>query len=64
MIADRTARTVSFLAARVKNRLRFAASTGHKATQVLANKAFRLRARSGRRMRAPGPFTAYRQSAA
>jgi hypothetical protein len=43
MIADRTGRTVSFLAARVKNRLRFAASTGHKATQVLAHRAFRLR---------------------
>jgi hypothetical protein len=28
MIADRRGRTVSFLAARVKNRLRFAALTG------------------------------------
>ena len=43
MIADRTYRAASFLAARVKNRLRFAASTGHKATQVLAHRAFRLR---------------------
>jgi len=31
MIADRTYRPVSFLAERVKNRLRFAASTGRKA---------------------------------
>lgn len=43
MIADRTYRAVSFLAARVKSRLRFAAPTGHKATQVLVHRAFRLR---------------------
>jgi hypothetical protein len=43
MIADRTYRAVSFLAARVKSRLRFAAPTGHKARRVLAHRAFRLR---------------------
>ncbi len=43
MIADRTYRAVSFLAARVKSRLRFAAATGHKARRVLAHRAFRLR---------------------
>jgi hypothetical protein len=43
MIADRTYRAASFLAARVKNRLRLAASTDHKAPQVLALRAFRLR---------------------
>jgi hypothetical protein len=43
MIADRTYSAVSFLAARVKSRLRFAAPTGPKATQVLAHRAFRLR---------------------
>jgi hypothetical protein len=42
MIADRTYRTVAFLAARVKNRLRFAAPTGHKARRVLAHRAFRM----------------------
>ena len=41
MIADRTCRAVSFLAARVKSRLRFAAHTGHKARQSLAHPAFR-----------------------
>ncbi|SAL71296.1 hypothetical protein AWB69_08599 [Caballeronia udeis] len=48
MIADRTGRTVSFLAARVKSRLPFAAPTGHKATQVLAHRAFRLRGQNRR----------------
>ncbi len=43
MIADRTYRDVSFLAARVKSCLRFAAPTGHKARRVLAHRAFRLR---------------------
>jgi hypothetical protein len=43
MIADPTYRAVSFLAARVKSRLRFAAHTGHKARRVLAHRAFRLR---------------------
>jgi hypothetical protein len=43
MIADRTCRAVSFLAARVKSRLRFAAPTGHKARRVLAHRAFRQR---------------------
>ena len=43
MIADRTYRAASFLAARVKNRLRLAASTDHKAPRVLAHRAFRLR---------------------
>jgi hypothetical protein len=43
MITDRRGRTVSFLAARVKSRWRCAAPTGHKATQILAHRAFRLR---------------------
>jgi hypothetical protein len=43
MIADRTYRALSFLAARVKNRLRFAAPTGHKARRVRAHRAFPLR---------------------
>ena len=43
MIADRTYSTVSFLTARVKSCLRFAAPTGHKARRVLAHRAFRLR---------------------
>ena len=43
MIADRTCRAVSFLAERVKSRLRFAAPTGGKARRVLAHRAFRLR---------------------
>jgi hypothetical protein len=43
MIADRTYRAVSFLAARVKSRLRLAAPTGHKASRALAYRAFRLR---------------------
>jgi hypothetical protein len=43
MIADRTYSAVSFLAARVKSRLRFAAPTGHKARRALAHRAFRLR---------------------
>jgi hypothetical protein len=43
MIADRTSRAVSFLAARVKGRLRFAAPTGHKARRALAHRAYRLR---------------------
>ncbi|SOE95409.1 hypothetical protein SAMN05414139_08280 [Burkholderia sp. D7] len=54
MIADRTGRTVSFLAARVKNRLRFAAPTGRKATQVLAHRAFRLRGQEKTVSAAPG----------
>lgn len=43
MIAHRTYRAVSFLAARVKNRLRFAAPTRHKARRALAHRAIRLR---------------------
>lgn len=43
MIADRTCRAVSFLAARVESRLRCAAPTGHKARRALAHRAFRLR---------------------
>lgn len=43
MIADQTCKAVSFLAARVKSRLRFAAPTGHKARRALAHRAFRLR---------------------
>jgi hypothetical protein len=43
MIADRTYRAVSFLVARVKSRLGFAAPTGHKARRALAHRAFRLR---------------------
>jgi hypothetical protein len=38
MIADRTYRPVSFLAERVKNRLRFAAPTGRKARRALAHR--------------------------
>ncbi|MFK4446599.1 hypothetical protein ABH944_006792 [Caballeronia udeis] len=45
MIADRTGRTDSFLAARVKSRLRFAVPTGHKARLALAHRAFRPRGR-------------------
>ncbi|QIE30131.1 hypothetical protein SBC1_75340 (plasmid) [Caballeronia sp. SBC1] len=48
MIADRTGRTVSFLAARVKNRLRFAAPTGHKARRALAHRTFRLQGQNRR----------------
>jgi len=48
MIADRTCRAVSFLAERVKSRLRFAASTGRKASRVLAHRAFRLRGQNRR----------------
>lgn len=43
MIADRTCRVVSFLAARVESRLRLAAPTGHKAWRALVHRAFRLR---------------------
>jgi hypothetical protein len=43
MIADRTYKAVSFLAARVKNHLRFAAPSGRKARRALAHRAFRLR---------------------
>jgi hypothetical protein len=43
MIADRTYRAVSFLIARVKSRLGFAAPTGQKARRALAHRAFRLR---------------------
>ncbi|MGF7001137.1 hypothetical protein P3T25_009530 [Paraburkholderia sp. GAS32] len=43
MIAHRTYGAVSFLAERVKNRLRFAAPTRHKARRALAHRAFRLR---------------------
>jgi hypothetical protein len=50
MIADRTYRPASFLAARVKRRLRFAAHTGPKARRVLARRPFRLRGQVGRRM--------------
>ncbi|SDG26110.1 hypothetical protein SAMN05216466_102649 [Paraburkholderia phenazinium] len=46
MIADRTYRAVLFLAARVKNRLRFAALTGHKTRRALAHRVFRLRGAS------------------
>lgn len=45
MIPDWTGRTVSYLAARMKTRLRFAAPTRHKATQVMAHRALRLRGR-------------------
>ena len=43
MIAHRTYRAVSFLAERVKNRLRFAAPTGRKARRALAHRAIRMR---------------------
>ena len=46
MIAHQTYRAVSFLAERVKNRLRFAAPTGRKARRALAHRAFRLRGAS------------------
>ena len=39
MIADLTFRAVPFLAARVKNRLRFAAPIGRKAGRALAHRA-------------------------
>jgi len=42
MIAHQAGRTVFFLAARVKSRLRLAAPIGSKAMQVLAHRAFRL----------------------
>jgi hypothetical protein len=45
MIADRAYKAVSFLAARMKSRLRFAAPNGRKARQVLA---LRLRGQNRR----------------
>lgn len=57
MIAHWTYRTVSFLAARVKNRLRFAAPAGHKARRALTHRAFRLRGQrtDGERWLLAGP---------
>jgi hypothetical protein len=48
MIADRAYKAVSFLAARMKSRLRFAAPNGRKARQVLALRTFRLRGQNRR----------------
>jgi len=48
MIADREGRAVSFLGARVKSCLRFAARSGRKVRRVLAQRALRLRGQNRR----------------